>query len=96
MVWNEVCKEAQIQAARDASLEWVHSGKTRYGCLCDNIRWTIDQFKLLLRQCHLEQNVKVQDALAKMLLRVSKNTKDSWEEVKSTNGSRFRIIYSER
>ena len=47
------------------------------------MRWTRAQFKLILRQCHLEQNVKVKDALAKRLL--SKDTKDFWKEVLTIN-----------
>jgi hypothetical protein len=84
MGWNDICKEAHSQA-RDAFLLWVQSAKPRHGLICETMRRTRSQFKLLLRQCKMDNQTRIKDSLAKKLL--SKDSKSFWKEIKKVNGS---------
>ena len=81
--WSEYCSEVHANA-RDAFLEWVSSGRPRYGYLLQHMQRTRAAFKQALRRCKADESRASADRVARQFL--TKDSKKFWAEIKKING----------
>jgi len=82
--WNDFVQDKHI-AARNAYLEWLHSGKPRCGHLFQHMQRTRANFKLALSYCKQELQLRA-DAHASSLR--DKNPVKFWQSVREDSNSR--------
>ena len=83
--WNMHVDELHV-LARDAFLEWKHSGGPRQGYLFDMMKATRARFKYALRFIKRNESMMRADSLAMKL--ANNNDQEFWKEVKMLNNSR--------
>ena len=76
--WNDLVADKH-EAARRAFLDWVSTGKSRTGYICEQMKRTRAQFKLALRYCRSNEELLRSDAMAKNDLT---NQSKFWRNVK--------------
>jgi len=83
--WNDFVQDKHT-AARNAYLEWLHSGKPRCGYLFQHMQRTRANFKLALRYCKQQELQLRADAHASSLR--DKDSVKFWQSVKKDSNSK--------
>ena len=86
--WTDIVADKH-EAARQAFMEWIVSGKPRTGYVCEAMKRTRAQFKLALRYCRNHEEMLRNNALARDFLNKNDKGNNFWKNIKRATSSKM-------